>query len=249
MLASERRDLILELLGGEGRVVASDLAPRLGVSLDTVRRDLDGLAAAGALRRVHGGALPLGAALRRPPDRVDVDATHAIAAAACSLVHPGAVVLLGGGTAVLELARRLPGDLRATIVTSAPGVAVALLDHRSLEVVLLGGRVHAATRTVIGGEAVDTLRSLRADLCLLGSCSLHAEAGLTAGDREEAIVARAMIERSSQTAVLADASGLGAGGAHVVGAAEAVDVLVTDVTAPAEALAGLVALGIEVIRV
>src|SRR4051794_14280513 len=58
MLGPERRDTILRLLNEEGRVLASDLAPRLGVSLDTVRRDLDGLATVGALRRVHGGALP-----------------------------------------------------------------------------------------------------------------------------------------------------------------------------------------------
>src|SRR4051812_25494816 len=144
MLGPERRDAILRLLDEEGRVLASDLAPRLGVSLDTVRRDLDGLATTGALRRVHGGALPSSPSPRRFADRRERDraAKRAIAEVAVGLVAPGSVVLLGGGTTALELARRLPEGLEATLVTSAPDVAVALLDHEGVEVVMLGGPVH-----------------------------------------------------------------------------------------------------------
>jgi DeoR/GlpR family transcriptional regulator of sugar metabolism len=72
-LGAERRDHILRLLGDEGRVLASDLAPRLGVSLDTVRRDLDELGASGALRRVRGGALPPSPSSPLFTDRVRVD--------------------------------------------------------------------------------------------------------------------------------------------------------------------------------
>src|SRR5205085_2118597 len=147
------------------------------VSLDTVRRDLAELEAGGAVRRVHGGALPA----RRFVDRreIDVPEKAAIAEAARGLVTDGQLVLLGGGTTVLELARRLPDTLEATVVTSAPDVAVALLDHRGLEVVLLGGPVNPETRTVVGGEAVEALGALRADLCLPGACSLDARTGLT----------------------------------------------------------------------
>src|SRR5689334_4485280 len=137
VLASERRERLLEALAADGRVVASEAAAQLGVSLDTVRRDLDELAGEGAVRRVHGGALPA----RRFVDRreVDVPEKAAIAEAARGLIADGQLALLGGGTTVLELARRLPDTLEATVVTSAPDVAVALLEHRGLEVVLLGG--------------------------------------------------------------------------------------------------------------
>src|SRR3954471_9825704 len=186
VLASERRERLLEALGADGRVVASEAAARLGVSLDTVRRDLAELEAGGAVRRVHGGALPA----RRFADRreVDVPEKAAIADAARGLIADGQLVLLGGGTTVLELARRLPDELEATVVTSAPDVAVALLDHTAVEVILLGGRVNPETRTVVGGEAVEALRTVRADLCLLGACSLHAQAGLTVLHRDEAVV-------------------------------------------------------------
>jgi DeoR/GlpR family transcriptional regulator of sugar metabolism len=226
VLASERRERLLEALAADGRVVASEAAATLGVSLDTVRRDLDELESAGAVRRVHGGALPA----RRFVDRreADVPEKATIAAAACGLIRDGQLVLLGGGTTVLELARRLPESLEATVVTSAPDVAVALLEHRGLDVVVLGGPVNPDTRTVVGGEAVDALRSMRADLCLLGACSLDAQTGLTVLHRDEAIVERAMVERSARVGVLAAASKLRASGPFVVGPLDAVDVLVTD---------------------
>src|SRR3954465_5468230 len=107
LLGAERREVILRRLQTEGKVRASALSDELGVSLDTVRRDLAELAAAGTLRRVHGGALPPpspgpSSFQERPPD--DVDAKGAIAAAAVALVRPGDVVAVSGGTTILEFA-------------------------------------------------------------------------------------------------------------------------------------------------
>jgi DeoR/GlpR family transcriptional regulator of sugar metabolism len=249
VLGSERRERLLVLLSDEGRVVASQAAARLGVSLDTIRRDLDELAGMGALRRVHGGALPASPSPRRFVDRRDQDvaAKRAIARAARGLIADGQVVVLGGGTTLVELARTLPAGLHATVVTSAPDVAAALLDHETLEVVLLGGPVNPETRTVVGGEAVETLRTLRADLCLLGACSLDAEGGLTVLHRDEAVVERTMVERSTRVGVLTAAGKLGSAGPYVVGTAGDVDVVVTDAAAPGPALDALRAQGIEVV--
>jgi DeoR/GlpR family transcriptional regulator of sugar metabolism len=155
--------------------------------------------------------------------------------------------VLGGGTTLVELARTLPADLRATVVTSAPDVAVALLEHEGLEVVLLGGPVNPETRTVVGGEAVEALRTLRADLCLLGACSLDAEGGLTVLHRDEAEVERTMVERSARVGVVTAAGKLGSAGPYVVGTAGDVDVVVTDAPAPEGALDALRAQGIDVV--
>src|SRR3954469_17024890 len=248
VLASERRELLVSVLAVEGRVVASEAALRLGVSLDTIRRDLDELASMGALRRGHRGALPASPSAPRFVDRreTDVAAKRAIAEAARSLVADGQVVLLGGGPTVLELARRLPDELTGTVITSAPDVAVALLDHTALEVVLLGGPVDPDTRTVVGGEAVDALKTVRADLCVLGACSLHHDAGVTVLHRGEAVVERAMVAQAARLAVLGAAGKLGSAGPYVVGTADDVDVLVTETAAPADDLDHLRARGVEV---
>jgi DeoR/GlpR family transcriptional regulator of sugar metabolism len=248
MLTAERRQAILDRLTVDGKVVASELAASLGVSEDTVRRDLRELDSVGLLRRVHGGALPprSGGARHFAQRRmVDAAGKAAIGAAAVGLVRPNDVVLMSGGTTVLEFARRLPDDLRATVLTTGPDIAAALADHPGLEVVMIGGRVQPDTHTVIGPEAVDAVRAVRADLCVLGVCSLHPEAGLTQIDREEAMVERAMIAASARVATLTGADKLGFAGPWPVAEAADIDVLVTDAT-PA-ATAPYAALGIEVV--
>jgi DeoR/GlpR family transcriptional regulator of sugar metabolism len=249
LLGEERREAILRRLQTHGKVRASRLSEELGVSLDTVRRDLAELAAAGALRRVHGGALPPGSPgpasfKERLPD--DVDAKGAIAAAAVGLVRPGDVVAVSGGTTILELARRLPDDLEATVVAMSPDVAVALADHPGLTVDIVGGRLHPQARTVTGPEAVEALRAVRPDLCLLSACSLHPVAGMTLRHREEAAVVRAMVEGAARIVTLATATKLGSAGPYPVAALHRIDTLVTD--APEDELAVYRELGIEVVR-
>src|SRR3954462_15984173 len=127
MLTAERRQANLARLTSDGKVVASELVNSLGVSEDTVRRDLKELDSQGLVRRVHGGALPPTPTINpRFVERRKVDHAQkaAIGAAAAGLVRPGDVVLLSGGTTVLEFARRLPDDLDATVLTTGPDVAV-----------------------------------------------------------------------------------------------------------------------------
>jgi DeoR/GlpR family transcriptional regulator of sugar metabolism len=99
---------------------------------------------------------------------------------------------------------------------------------------------------VIGPDAVDAVRGVRADLCVLGVCSLHPEAGLTQLDREEAIVERAMIASSARVATLTGADKLGFAGPWPVAEAGDIDFLVTD--APPDVTAPYVALGLDVVR-
>src|SRR5262245_1613446 len=106
MLTEERRDLILERLQRDGKVVAAELSSSLDVSPDTVRRDLRELADAGLLRRVHGGALPavVGAAPYAARLEQAQDAKAAIAQATSRLFRDGQVILLDAGTTTLEVA-------------------------------------------------------------------------------------------------------------------------------------------------
>jgi DeoR/GlpR family transcriptional regulator of sugar metabolism len=249
LLGAERREVILRRLQTDGKVRAARLSDELGVSLDTIRRDLAELAAAGALRRVHGGALPPASPgpssfKERLPD--DVASKGAIAAAAVALVRPGEVVALSGGTTILELARRLPDDLEATVVATSPDIAVALADHPRLTVDVIGGRLHPQARTVTGPEAVDAMRAVRPDVCVLSACSLHPVAGMTLRHREEAAVVRAMVERSARVVSLVTAAKLGSAGAYPVAAVERIDTLVTD--ADDADLAVYRERGIEVVR-
>jgi DeoR/GlpR family transcriptional regulator of sugar metabolism len=234
LLPEERRRVILEHLSTEGRVYAADLCRLLRVSEDTVRRDLRELDEAGLLRRVHGGALPRALAPMSHQARAGLQqpAKQAVAHVAAGLVQPGQVIFIDGGTTTLEVARSLPKDLRATVITVSPPVALALAEHPGIEVRLVGGRLHPQALTVVGAETVEALRQIRADLCLLGVCSLHIEGGITASLAEEAATKRAMIHHAAETVAVLTADKLGTLSPFVVAPAERLATLVTEASAP-----------------
>jgi DeoR/GlpR family transcriptional regulator of sugar metabolism len=249
MLAEERREAIAGLLRSRGTVRAADLAARFGVSLDTVRRDLDELEREGRLRRVHGGALALGAPGPHAfTERVgrDVPAKAAIAEAAAGLLRVGEVVVLSGGSSVLELARRVPAGLEGTFVVTSPDIALALVERPGVSVDLVGGRLDPGSRTVSGSDAVDALRAVRPDAAVISSCAVHPEAGLTVRRRDEAAVVRAALANAGRVIALATADKLGTVGSYPVAVLGDLTVLVTD-AAEAECVVYADA-GVEVLR-
>ncbi|HEY7632729.1 MAG TPA: DeoR/GlpR family DNA-binding transcription regulator [Thermoleophilaceae bacterium] len=250
MLTDERRALILDRLRTQGRVLAADLSGELDVSSDTIRRDLRELDEAGLLRRVHGGALPrhgdaspFASRERRAPE-----AKASIARRAAECVHDGQLVVLDGGTTTLQVARALPLDLRASVVTTSPPIALALADHPLLEVTMVGGTLRPNALVTVGATAIEALRVIRADVVFLGVCGLHPEIGVTTEDLEERHVKAAMIEGAAEVVALADHDKLGTAMSVVVAPLGAVTHLVTDAEVDDRELAPYRAAGIEVLR-
>ena len=250
MLAAQRRDLLVDKLRTDGRLVAKDLASELGVSEDSVRRDLREMAAAGLCQRVYGGALPVSPALADYTGRrqVAVDSKNRIAAHAAGLIQPGATVILDGGTTTLQVARALPRDLTATVVTHSPTVAAALIDHPDVEVYLLGGRLLKHSMVTCGAAAVEAAQAVSADLFLLGVTGVHHEAGLTTGDSDEAAMKRALSRRAADTYVLASAEKIGAASRFLVLPLADVTGIVTDVDPAEPALQRLIDAGVTVLQ-
>jgi DeoR/GlpR family transcriptional regulator of sugar metabolism len=249
MLTEERRQAILERLRSDGKVVAAELSSSLAVSPDTVRRDLQGLAEAGLLRRVHGGALPpaVGArpyAVRREQAPA---AKAAIARATSRLLRDGQVVLLDAGTTTLEVARHLSPDLRATVITNSPPIAVELAEHPSVEVTMVGGVLEKDARALVGAATVEALRGIRADVLVLGICSLHPEVGITVNELEESYVKRAMIANAAEVVAVSSADKLGSAAPYVVGPLSELTHLVTDRSGADAELAPYRALGLEIV--
>jgi DeoR/GlpR family transcriptional regulator of sugar metabolism len=250
LLAAERRDLIVRLLRERGRLVAAELATELRCSPDTVRRDLDALAARGLAQRVHGGALPpspvVGAFAARAHERTDAKA--AIARVAAELVVDGSVVILGGGTTCMHVARGLPPDLRATIFTSSPPAVEILARHPGIRVELIGGTLLPETMTTAGPAAIAALRGLRADRCLLGPCALHPALGISVTDAEERHVTAASIAAASEVVALATHDKLDTALPFIVAPANALGTLVVDQAATPAQLAPYEQLGVVVLR-
>jgi DeoR/GlpR family transcriptional regulator of sugar metabolism len=211
VLTSQRKTAILEALRRDGSVVAKDLAARWDISEDTVRRDLRELAGDGRLQRVHGGALPVSAAAGDFEARrtVATREKQVVARLAAALVSDGQTVFIDGGTTGQALCRALSPDLRATVITHSPTIAVELTAHSHVDVFLIGGRVYPHSVVTTGAVAAEQIASVTADVFFMGVSGVHHAAGLTTGDAEEAAIKRAISRRSSETYVLASSEKLG----------------------------------------
>ncbi|GAA3920727.1 DeoR/GlpR family DNA-binding transcription regulator [Actinoplanes auranticolor] len=249
MLVAQRKDFLLARLDRDRRVVAKDVAAELGVSEDSVRRDLRELAAAGLCQRVYGGALPASPAVADYGTRraVEVDSKQRVAAAAAALIRPGSTVILDGGTTALAVTRALPAGLEATIVTHSPTVVAALAGHPSVEVYVLGGRLFRHSMVACGAAAVEAAQVVHADVFLLGVTGVHPDAGLTTGDADEAAMKRALAQRAADTYVLASTEKIGAASRFAVLPLSAVAGVITDASSQDETVRRLSADGVPVL--
>lgn len=211
MLTEQRHLAILDELRTQGRVLARELAERLQVSEDTIRRDLRELSTRGALQRVHGGALPVSPALANLARRsaIAVDEKQALGRHAASLIADGQLVFVDGGTSTLAMVQQLPATLRATVATHSPVIAAALIEHPTVEVLMLGGRLFKHSGVAIGAGLAQAIQSLRADCYFLGVTGVEAGFGLSTGDAEEAQVKALLMESSAETVLMASRDKLG----------------------------------------
>ncbi|MEN5072352.1 DeoR/GlpR family DNA-binding transcription regulator [Isoptericola cucumis] len=206
MLTATRQAKILDTLRADGEVTVEELAGEFGVSLSTIRRDLNTLSAEGRLRRVRGGGSV-------EPDRVpfsDVEQQQRpeksrIAERAAEMVADGDVVLVDIGTTTALLARSLRGR-RITVITSSLAVIDQLRDDDAVELIVLGGVVRKNYHSMVGGLTEQALTQIRATTCFLGTSGVRPDGSIADTTSMEVPVKRAMIESSQRAVVLADSS-------------------------------------------
>jgi DeoR/GlpR family transcriptional regulator of sugar metabolism len=239
MLTSQRKQHLMDVLRRDGQLVATKLSAELGVSEDTIRRDLRELAREGLLQRVHGGALPASPAMADFATREHIASRDkaAIGRAAARMVQPGQVVFVDGGTTCAQMMRNLPRTLVATVVTHSPSIAIELMEHPCIEVIMLGGRLFRHSIVGVGAATLEAIAGIRADTYFMGVCSLHPEHGLSTGDYEEACVKRALCEAAAETIVLASSEKLATASPYRVVGLNDISGIVLPAETPAELFA------------
>ncbi len=212
MLSAQRKDHLRQILRRDGRVVAKDVATDLGVSEDSIRRDLRELADAGELVRVYGGALPLPPA-DRPVDQRATLATESkerVARRAVDLIRPSSTIVLDAGTTTLAMTRILPHGADLTVITPSPAIALAVAEHSDTRVVIIGGELARFSMVTSGPLAMEAVQHLAADLFFLGVTGIDPGHGLTTGNLDDAATKRAISARCAQTYVLGSEEKIGA---------------------------------------
>lgn len=256
MYATERHDLIERLLVDEGRVSVVDLARRFDVTTETIRRDLDLLEQSGALRRVHGGAVPNERASTNEPSLGERSLRHAPAKAAIARRALDALgdgfrgsVFFDAGTTTAAVAAQLAPRLttaRIDVVTHALPLATALAAVPQVSLSVIGGRVRPLTEAAVGADTVRAITGLRPDVAFLGTNGLSAGFGASTPDADEAAVKSAIVRSARRVVLVADAEKLGRELLVSFAALDDVDVLVTDAEPDPLLAAALDDAGVEV---
>jgi DeoR family fructose operon transcriptional repressor len=208
--ARRRDDILREVRAGNGGT--TELAHRFGISVSTVRRDLQQLAGYGHIHRTYGGAVAGGHIGERTLDEKESGnraQKEAIARAAAEHVHEGDVILIDAGTTAGWLARLLQARSALTVITNSTIALRHLAEAEGIELIVLGGRVRRPNGAILGPEGEETLRRLTPDVVFLGADGVHARDGLSCPTLEQAHAKELMAERGREVFVLADASKLG----------------------------------------
>ncbi|WP_345803395.1 DeoR/GlpR family DNA-binding transcription regulator [Microbacterium sp. AZCO] len=240
MYATERQAQITRHLAERGRVSVVGLADDLGVTTETIRRDLAALEQQGRLRRVHGGAVPLRTGSVAEPSiaermTVNSDAKRGIARRALDVITDGyrGAVVFDAGSTVGAVAAGLGERVAATgarldVVTHAVPVAHALSLLPDIGLTVLGGQVRGLTAAAVGTSTLTALASLRPDLAFIGANGISADFGLSTPDPAEAAVKAAIVRASRRVVVVADQAKFGVESFVRFAQLSDIDVLVTD---------------------
>lgn len=204
MLKEERQRTILNEVALHNRVLLTDIAEILDVSIDTVRRDVKELDAENKLRKVHGGAIALGftAQSTRNSNVYALAEKSTIAQKALTLIKDGGVIFIDGGTTCLELARILPENLKLTCFTLSLPVAYELLNKPNVDVIFIGGLLSREAQISTGASAVHNLSEIRVDFSFIGTGYVDSLHGLTEFDWDIVQVKKAVINASKKTILL-----------------------------------------------
>lgn len=210
MRKEERHKLIMREINLHNKVLSADLSTLLNISDDTVRRDLKELAESGKVLKVHGGAASKSfvAPFNLQNEVYALAEKKQIAEKALKLIKNDMVILTEGGTTILELAKMIPKNLKATFFTVSPQAAITLSEHSNLEVITIGGKLSKNANLHTGTSVINELSDLKVDLCLLGANAFSVEEGLTDMDWEIVQVNKAIVNASRKVAVLAIAEKL-----------------------------------------
>ena len=250
-LPAQRRRRILDIVESRRAARLEELSGALGVSVATVRRDLDELEADGHVRRVHGGAVALEDRAAEP--HFEVKAAEAaeekerIAARAVGLLRPDETVYLDSGSTVLAVARLLRGWDRLTVVTNSLP-AIVELGGQGPRLIVVGGEYRATSQAFVGPMTRHLLETIHVDRALIGSYAVSLDEGLSTTDPAEAYTKALVLDRAAEVILLADSRKMGTRSFARAGALDAVDILITDTRVDDRTARSLERRGITVIK-
>ena len=249
MLKRERQEFILHQVNLHNKVLSTDLSQHIHVSDDTIRRDLQELAEAGKIIKVHGGALSpsFHSGHHNSKEVYSYSQKKIIAQKAVSLIKDGMFILTGGGTTIIELARALPKDLRATFISGSIPAVFEYMNHPNIDVIVIGDKVSKNAKLTFGGEAITKIKQIKSNLCFLGVNAIDTIHGITDNDWDVVQIKQAMIESTQKVVCLSIAEKINSCQPIQVCGLNKIDILITELPPDDPLLRPYVDAGIQVL--
>jgi DeoR family glycerol-3-phosphate regulon repressor len=250
MRHSKRHAEILRILAEEGTVAISGLADRLGVSLETIRRDVQPLADAGSLVKMHGAVTQPHAVGEVPFERrlrENAEGKRAIARRFAEFVADGDTLMLDHGTTTCVLSRALLRKRNLTVITNSADVARTLATVNGNTVFMAGGQLRGDNGAALGIAAVEFLRRFKVRHAIVTAGAVDAAAGPMDFDLQEAELARTVLEAGEIRTLVTDHSKFGRRALVTIAPFATLDRLVTDAAPPRDLADALAEAGVEVV--
>jgi DeoR family transcriptional regulator, aga operon transcriptional repressor len=232
MNIAERHKLILEKLNREGFVSVAELSKELNVTMVTIRKDLKLLEDRKLLFRSHGSATPTSPYVTDKPVNekrlVMVEEKKKIAMKAAAMVEEDDAIVIGSGTTVAEMAKSIPLNLKATVLTAAINVTLALMEHPNVEIIQLGGIIRKSSSSAVGHYAEEMLGNFSCSKLFLSVDGISPDFGLTTSNMMEAHLNGKMMRAVQRVIVLVDSSKFGRKGFGKICDIDDIDMVITD---------------------
>ena len=236
MTPNPRQAELLDAVRAQGALSVEALAEKFGVTLQTVRRDVQRLAEAGLLARFHGGVRLAESTTEniayRQRQALHSEGKTRIARAVAARVPEGCSLILNIGTTTEAVARELLHHKGLRVITNNLNVAAILSDNPDCEVIVAGGVVRARDRGIVGEATVDFISQFKVDIGLIGISGIEADGTLRDYDYREVKVARAVVEHSREVWLAADHSKFNRPAMVQLARFDEVDMLFTDAPPP-----------------
>ncbi len=230
-LLSRRQQDITALLRETGRLAVEDLATRFAVTPQTIRRDLNELAEARVISRVHGGAIIASGVENLAYEarkQVAQNAKRLIGEAAAALIPDNTSLFLNLGTTTEEVARAVAGRTGLLVVTNNMNVALELYRNTAIQVIVAGGTLRPSDGGIIGRLAADAFHQFKADIAVIGTSAIDSDGTLLDYDLREVQVSRAIIENARRVMLVTDSSKFSRRAPVRIARLEEIDILITD---------------------
>jgi DeoR family transcriptional regulator, fructose operon transcriptional repressor len=246
-----RHEELLKLVEAKGQISVDELACNLGVSDDTIRRDLQHLEQRKVLLRTHGGAVSTALLVHRETPFLTRTHAHAeaksrIGRAAAQLISDGETLIINGGSTTLAFSASLGPRRNLTIVTNNVAILPVLSPETVQVVYLLGGSYNMNLASTVGFVGFRS-GNISVDTAVIGVSGLNAKDGLSTTVLEEASMLAKMITCARRAIVVADSSKFGIGAFAQIAPLDAIDILVSDASPPSDLNQALSQANVEIV--